>query len=95
MISLAHMGLLAASSAFLAWLIATEDGPAHIFIRFRSWLVMRDVGWIAELFDCPYCLSAWVLVILLPFPIAALQIITAALGAYVLVGLLERLRHDN
>jgi len=95
MISFSHMALLAASASFVAWLIATEDGPGHVFIRFRSWLVMRDAGWISELFDCPYCLSAWVLVILLPFPIVALQIITAAFGAYVLVGLLEKLRHDN
>lgn len=95
MSNLLHIALLAASASFVAWLIAREDGPAHVFIRFRTWLYNREAGWVAELFDCPYCLSVWVVAVLWPLPIAILEIITAAFGAYVLVGLLEKIRHDN
>ena len=95
MISLTHIALLAASASFVAWLVAREDGPAHLFLRFRTWLFEREAGWIAELFDCPFCLSVWVVVILSPLPIIILEILSAAFGAYALVGLLEKIRHDN
>jgi hypothetical protein len=86
---------LAMSAALVAWLIAREDGAGHIFLRFRTWLWEREAGWVAELFDCPYCLSVWVVVILSPLPALVLAILSAAFGAYVLVGLLEKIRHGD
>jgi len=38
-------------------LLAEEDGPAEIVVRLRAW---AGEGWIGELMDCFYCLSAWV-----------------------------------
>lgn len=92
MSDLLYIAQLAASASFVAWLVAREDGPAHVFLRFRTWLWERQGGWVAELFDCPYCLSAWVVVILSPLPIYVLSLLSAAFGAYALVGLLERIR---
>ena len=92
MSNLLHIALLAMSASFVAWLVAREDGAAHIFLRFRTWLWKRQGGWVAELFDCPYCLSVWVVVILSPLPISVLSLLSAAFGAYALVGLLEKIR---
>lgn len=38
-------------------LLASEDGPADIIVRFRAWLGESHAG---KLLDCFYCLSLWV-----------------------------------
>ena len=38
-------------------LLASEDGPADIIVRFRAWLGQSLVG---RLMDCFNCLSLWV-----------------------------------
>jgi hypothetical protein len=38
-------------------LLASEDGPADLIVRFRSRL---GRGWVGGLMDCFYCLSLWV-----------------------------------
>ena len=38
-------------------LLASEDGPADIIVRFRAWLGESLAG---KLMDCFYCLSLWI-----------------------------------
>jgi uncharacterized protein DUF1360 len=38
-------------------LLASEDGPAEVFVRLRRWLGARFLG---KLMDCFACLSLWV-----------------------------------
>ena len=38
-------------------LLASEDGPADLIVRFRSRL---GRGWVGGLMDCFYCLSLWI-----------------------------------
>lgn len=38
-------------------LLASEDGPANIMVRFRAWLGQSIVG---KLMDCFNCLSLWI-----------------------------------
>jgi hypothetical protein len=38
-------------------LLANEDGPADLIVRFRSWLGARLVG---RMMDCFNCLSLWI-----------------------------------
>jgi hypothetical protein len=38
-------------------LLASEDGPADVIVRFRAWLGDRLIG---KLMDCFNCLSFWV-----------------------------------
>ena len=38
-------------------LLAREDGPADLIVRFRAWLGNRAIG---KLMDCFYCLSLWI-----------------------------------
>ena len=41
----------------VAHLLASEDGPADIIVRFRAWLGQSIVG---KLMDCFNCLSLWI-----------------------------------
>lgn len=41
----------------LTHLLASEDGPADIIVRFRTWLGQSVTG---ELMDCFNCLSLWI-----------------------------------
>jgi hypothetical protein len=38
-------------------LLASEDGPADLIIRFRAAL---GESWVGKLLDCVYCLSLWI-----------------------------------
>jgi hypothetical protein len=46
----------------VARMLAYEDGPWDLFLRWRSWIADRyDVdSWIARGFNCPLCLSFWI-----------------------------------
>jgi hypothetical protein len=54
-------GMRFALASLATWrvthLLAEEDGPAETVVRLRAW---AGEGWIGELMDCFYCLSAWV-----------------------------------
>lgn len=45
-------------------MMVEEDGPFHAFIRFRKWLYAKAPEWIAQGFNCFYCLSFWVSLLL-------------------------------
>lgn len=51
------------------WLLVYGAGPAAILARFRQWVGVRydesdghryGENWVADLFNCPVCLSVWV-----------------------------------
>lgn len=58
----------------VAHMLALEDGPAWVFLRFRHFLQRRLVRrgrWIVEGLMCPLCLAfwlGWLGALLLPYP---------------------------
>lgn len=59
----------------LARLLATEDGPADVFIKLRSAAGVYDFGAdgrpatpLGRLLECPYCLGMWIALALAIFP---------------------------
>jgi hypothetical protein len=38
-------------------LLASEDGPGDLIVRFRTWMGQSIIG---KLMDCFYCLSLWI-----------------------------------
>jgi hypothetical protein len=66
-----------------------EDGPFGMFDSFRLWLgkhttKSKGLGWtLAELFNCPRCLSLWLAFLLSPsvlWPSKGMDIILVILG---------------
>lgn len=56
--------LLAALAAWrITHLLAYEDGPADLIVKFRAWL---GPGFFGKLMDCFNCLSFWVAAALAP-----------------------------
>lgn len=50
-------------------LLIDDNWPFNIMLRFRTWLGVYDLeshNWVAELFSCVYCMSLWVLLVLMP-----------------------------
>lgn len=92
--SLLHVIFLGLASSRVAYMVAREDGPAHIFTKWRGWLWNREAGWIAELFDCPYCLSVWAVLLMWFLPTAVLGIIASMWLAFVAIKIME-FGHDN
>lgn len=67
--TLLEIGIVAALATYrLTFMINTEEGPAHIFARFRTWAGVtydqysNPVGgnWFAEGILCYFCLSVWI-----------------------------------
>lgn len=54
---LVRFALAALATWRVSHLLATEDGPAEIFVRLRAWL---GYTWIGRLMDCFLCLSLWI-----------------------------------
>jgi len=52
----ARFGLAALATWRVTHLLAEEDGPADAVVRLRA---RAGDGWVGELMDCFYCLSAW------------------------------------
>src|SRR5262245_275408 len=73
-------------------LLAREDGPADLIVRFRSYL---GNGILGKLMDCFYCLSFWIAAPVALFvsqrPLDVLLILPALSGA---VCLLERVGQE-
>jgi len=52
----ARFGLAVLATWRVTHLLAEEDGPADAVVRLRA---RAGDGWVGELMDCFYCLSAW------------------------------------
>jgi len=63
----ARFGLAALATWRVTHLLAEEDGPADAVVRLRA---RAGDGWVGELMDCFYCLSAWTAA---PFALAVVR----------------------
>lgn len=68
-LSLIEIGIIALLATYrLTFMFYSEEGPAHIFARFRIWAGVRydqysnPIGsnWFAEGLICYFCLSVWI-----------------------------------
>lgn len=74
-----------------AWLLVYGAGPAAMLARFRNWVGVRydeqgnryGENWVAELFNCPVCLSLWIA----PLMLIALLVFWYIVAVFAAVGL--------
>ncbi|MCA9979359.1 MAG: hypothetical protein KDD89_00940 [Anaerolineales bacterium] len=94
MTELLQIFLTGLAASRVAYMVAREDGPAFVFIRWRSWLAARG-GWVADLFDCPYCLSVWLVPVFWLLPDIITAVVASMWLAFAAVAIMEKLTNDN
>jgi len=87
--TLIHIALAGLAASRVAFMVTREAGPLQMFEHWRGFVWARG-GWIAELFDCPYCLSVWLVVVFLPLPTAVLAVGAAMWLAFVGLRMMEK-----
>jgi hypothetical protein len=99
--------VLAAFAVYrVAELLSIDDGPYHLFARWRLWLGRKSADkpylgtWhnLAELFQCPYCIGVWLAglaVIPVFFPSTLTDFVLALLAISGLQAFLETLGNNT
>lgn len=95
--------LAALASYRLAQLIAVDEGPASIFLRFRAFVGAYDYGpngqpvtWVGRLFSCPYCIGVYtsiLMAVMVLLPGTWIDVFLVVLGIMGAQCLLETLGH--
>lgn len=72
MLRLIELGL---ATYRLTSLLSREAGPFDVFVLFRSWAGVYDIGpdkqpvtFLGKMVECPYCLGIWVAILLTLLP---------------------------
>ena len=78
----------------LSAMLVDEEGPFHLFLRWRKFAWQRLPQWVGQGFSCFYCLSFWVSLLA-----AVLVVQSLGLGLVVawlsLAGAVQLVRHEE